>query len=182
MPQNTAEVVSGPATLYIAPVTVTIPTLSGNPTADFAAFATPGYTDDGIEFDYTSTDKEIHVDEESYPVDVLIDKESSSINVKLAQTTMQNLYYAMTGATINVALDTITFGGAARPNLFRAGFSGPSPSTNLLRELLLFKVYPKSALKLHYKRNDKQMYQVSFVALADSSQPTGARAGIFQDF
>lgn len=182
MPQNVSEVVSGFGTLYIAPVTVAIPTLTGNPTADFAAFDTPGYTDDGVEIDYTATDKEIRVDEESFPVDVLIDKESASVNVKLAQTSMQNLYYAMTGANINTALDTVTFGGNAKPNLFRVGFVGPSPSTNLTRELLLFRVYPKSAFKLHYKRNDKVMFQVQFTALADSTQAAGSRAGIFQDF
>ena len=41
MPQNVAEVVAGFGTLYIAPQTVAIPTLTGNPAADFAAFDTP---------------------------------------------------------------------------------------------------------------------------------------------
>jgi hypothetical protein len=182
MPQSVSEVVSGPATIYIAPVTVAVPTLSGNPAADFAAFDTPGYTDDGVECDYTPTDKEIHVDEESFPVDVLIDKEASGITVKLAQSSMQNLYYAMSGATLNAGGDIITFGGLVRPNLFRLAVAGPSPSTNKLREMLWFRVYAKSALKIHYKRNDKQMYQVSFMALADSTQPVAGRAGIFQDF
>ena len=182
MPQNVSEVISGFGTLYIAPeLTVAIPTLTGN-ASDFAAFDTPGYTEDGVEADYSSTEKEIRVDEESFPVDVLIDKETASFNVKLAQTTMHNLAYAMTGASINVALDTVTFGGKAKPDIFRVAFMGPSPATNKVRQILFFRCYAKSALKLQYKRNGQVMYQCQFMALADSSQPAASRAGVYQDF
>lgn len=183
MPQNVAQVIAGFGTLYIAPFSAAIPTLTGAPASDFPSptWDTPGYTDDGIEFDYSATDKEIHVDEESFPVDVLIDKEVGSANVKLAQTSMQNLYYAMTGANFN-GTDTITFGGNSRPNFFRLGFSGPGPGTTGIREICLFKVYPKSAVKVHYKRNDKIVYQVQFMVLADSTQAAGSRGGTFKDF
>lgn len=182
MPQDVTEVISGFGTLYIAPeLTTAIPTLTGNAT-DFSAFDTPGYTEDGIEVDYSSTEKEIRVDEETFPVDVLIDKEVASINVKLAQTTLQNLAYAMTGATINTALDTVTFGGKAKPDIFRVAFQGPSPGSTAVRQILFFRCYAKSALKLSYKRNGQVMYACSFMALADSSQPAASRAGIYQDF
>ena len=178
---DVSKVISGSGAVYIAAESVAIPTLSGDPVTDFAAFTAVGYTDDGVEIDYTATDTEIRVDEESFPVDVLIDKESASVSVKMAETDMQKLYFAMTGATFN-GTDQITFGGLPKPNIFRVGFSGPAPTTNKTRELVLYRVYAKSALKMHYKRNAKVMYQVQFMALADSTQPVNARAGIVQDF
>ena len=175
-----SNVISGSAALYIAAETVAIPTLTGN-VATFGAFTEIGYTDDGIEVDYSATDAEIRVDEESFPVDVLIDKESASISVKMAETTMQNLYFALTGATFTGG-NEITFGGLARPNIFRIGVQGPAPTTNKTRQIIFFRVYAKSAMKLHYKRNAKVTYQVQFMALADSTQPVNSRAGIFKDF
>lgn len=180
MPQNVAEVISGTGVLYIAAETVAIPTLTGNAT-DFNLFDSPGYTLDGVEVDYSATDKLITVDEESFPVDVLIDKETSSFNVKLAQTTMQNLYYSMTGATLTGG-NTVTFGGKVRPDIFRVAFIGPSPATNKTREILFFRTYAKSALKLTYKRSGELVYQCQFMALADSTQAVGSRAGIYKDF
>jgi hypothetical protein len=178
---DVSKVVSGSGAVYIAAETVAIPNLTGNPTADFAAFTAVGYTDDGVEIDYSASDTEIRVDEESFPVDVLIDKESASVSIKMAETDMGNLYFAMAGATFTGG-DTIVFGGLERPNIFRIGFSGPSPDTNKTRELILFRAYAKSALKMHYKRNAKVMYQVQFMALADSTQPAAARAGRVHDF
>ncbi len=178
---DVSKVISGSGAAYIAAESVAIPTLTGNPTADFSAFTAVGYTEDGVEIDYTATDTEIRVDEESFPVDVLIDKESASISVKMAETDMQKLYFALTGATFN-GTDTITFGGLPKPNIFRAAFSGPAPTTNKTRELVLFRVYAKSALKMHYQRSKKVFYQVQFMALADSTQPVNSRAGVVQDF
>jgi len=181
MPQDVSQVITGFGTLYIAPESVAIPTLTGN-ASDFSDFDTPGYTEDGVEVDYQSTEKEIRVDEESFPVDVLIDKEVASINVKLAQTTVQNLYYAMTGATLDLGSNKVSFGGKAKPDIFRVAFQGPSPETNGVRQIVYFRCYAKSAFKLQYKRNGQVVYQCSFMALADSSQPAASRAGVFQDF
>jgi hypothetical protein len=175
------KVISGSGAVYVAAETVAIPNLTGNPTSDFSAFTPVGYTDDGVEIDYSAKDTEIRVDEESFPIDVLIDTETASISVKMAETGMDKLFLALTGATFTGG-DTIVFGGLARPNIFRVGFSGPSPDTNKTRELILFRCYAKSALKMHYKRNAKVMYNVQFVALADSTQPAAARAGRFHDF
>jgi hypothetical protein len=181
MPQVSSEVISGTGTLYIAPEATAIPTLTGNPDADFAGFDTPGYTEKGVEVDANSTEHEVRVDEESFPVDVLIDKETASINVVLAQSTLQNLYYAMTGATL-VDANTVAFGGKVKPDIFRVAFVGPAATTNKTREILFFRCYAKSAIKLAYKRVGQVMYQCQFMALADSSQPVAQRAGIFKDF
>jgi hypothetical protein len=174
------KVIAGSGAVYIAAETVAIPTLTGS-VNNFSAFTEVGYTEDGIESDYSATDFEVRVDEESYPVDVLIDKETSSLSFKMAETSMQNLYYAITGATFTGG-DTVTFGGKAKPDIFRVGFIGPGSDGPLkIRQLLLFRAYPKSAFKAHYKRSGKVVYQVQFMCLADSTQPAGSRAGIWKD-
>src|SRR5262252_7559381 len=182
MPQAVSQVIFGSGTLYIAAESVAIPTLTGNPAADFAAFDTPGYTEAGVEADYSATDKEIRVDEESFPVDILIEKETASINVDLAQATMQNLYYAMTGATLDVGATQVTFGGKQKPDKFRVGFVGPGPGATQTREILYFRCYAKSALKITYKRTGQVSYKCQFMALADSTQAVGQRARIYKDF
>jgi hypothetical protein len=180
MPQNSTEVTIGPSQIFIAPESVAIPPLTGN-VSDFAAFDTPGYTEDGVELDHTTTDHEVRADEESDPIDIIIDKETNGISVKLLQTNMKNLYYAMAGATMPDA-DTITFGGKQRPDIFRVGVVGPSTRANRTRFMLLYRVYAKTALKIQLKRAKEAIYQVNFIALADSTQAAGARTGIYKDF
>ncbi len=181
MPQDSTQLTIGPAQLFIAPETVAIPTLTNASGTDFAAFDTPGYTADGLESDHSVTEKLITADEETDPIDVIIEKESNGLNVKLIQSTMQNLYYAMAGATMPDAA-TITFGGKARPSIFRIGVIGPSTKAGLTRVLLLYRVYAKTALKIKNQRTSEVIYQVSFMALADSTQPLLARTGIYKDF
>jgi hypothetical protein len=180
MPQDTSQLTIGPSLFLIAPESVAIPALSVDP-ASYAGFDAPGYTNDGVEADHTTTDKEIRADEESDPIDVIIDKESNGINIKLIQTSMQNLFYAMAGATMPDA-STITFGGKTRPNIFRVVVIGPSTKAGLTRVLLLYRVYAKTALKIKYQRTSEAMYQLNLVALADSTQPPLARTGIYKDF
>ena len=177
---DVSQVVIGSAKLFIAAEAIAIPTFSGAET-DFAAFTAVGYTNDGIECDHGATFHEVHADEESDPIDVSIDKETHGVSVKMIESGLQNLYYAMAGATFNGS-DEITFGGKAKPDLFRIGVIGPSPAANKTRELIIYRAYPKSALKLHYKRNMELIYQVQFVALSDSTQPAKARTGMYKDF
>jgi hypothetical protein len=186
---NASNVISGPATLYVAPAdgTVAIPPLTGA-AADFALFDAPGYTDKGIEFDYASTDKDIDVDELTSPVDVLITAEKLTITVSIAETTLKNLYYAISGGTLGTGTPPteITIGGKIRPSRFMLGLLGPAPSIGttpkFTREILIYSTVPKGTVKLHYQRKDKLMYTAQFQALGISSQPIGSNLCIIQDF
>jgi hypothetical protein len=187
MAQDSSVLIIGPAQFSIAPETVALPTLAGIGGAALAAFVSgagfdlPGYTVDGLETDHNTTDKEIRADEETDAIDVVIDKESNGLNVKLMQSTMQNLYYAMAGATMPDAA-TITFGGKVRPSIFRIGVIGPSTKAGLTRVLLLYRCYAKTALKIKNQRTSEAIYQCNFVALSDSTQPVNARTGTYKDF
>jgi hypothetical protein len=178
---NVANVIVGSAQLFIADAGTPVPTLTGN-ASDFAAFTDPGFTDDGVEMDYTPSMKKIMVDELSSPVKQVITAEDLVIAVKLAETTLQNLFYALAGGVL-VSATEITLGGLTIPNEFVLGFIGPSPSTpNAVREGVIYRVIQKQAVKAHYQRKDKQIYQCQFEAMADSSFPLGANLCDIQDF
>lgn len=177
---DTANVISGPATLFVAPDGTALPTLTGN-ASDFAAFSQPGYTDKGIEFDYASTDKDIDVDELTSPVDVLITAEKLTVTVALAETTLQNLYFAISGGVL-VSANELTIGGKIRPSRFVLGIMGPAPTTGLIRQILIFRAIPKGTVKMHYQRKDKLIYQAQFQALGISTLPLGANLCDIKDF
>lgn len=179
---NVANVISGPAQLFLAPAGTAVPTLTGT-TANFPSptWSNPGYTDKGIEFDYTATDKDIEVDEVTSPVDVLITKEKVEVTVVLAETTLQNLYFCISGGVLVSATD-LTIGGAVRPNEFLLAIQGPAPSTNATRQILIYRCMPKGNPKIHYQRKDKLMFACKFDALADSTRANGANLCEIKDF
>jgi len=181
---NVANVISGPAQLFVhaddGTIDPTTLTLTGA-ASDFSAFVSPGYTDKGIEFDYASTDKDIDVDELTSPVDVLITAEKLTLTVALAETTLQNLYYSISGGTL-VSANELTIGGKVRPSRFILGVLGPAPTTALTREILIFRTVPKGTVKMHYQRKDKLVYTAQFQALGISTLPNGQNMCKILDF
>jgi len=181
---DVSNVISGPAILYVRAEpttgTITYPTLTGH-TTDWSAFDQPGYTDKGIEFDYASTDKDIDVDELTSPVDVLITAEKLTITVALAETTLQNLFYSISGGTLKTA-NQLVIGGKVRPSRFILGIMGPAPTTLAVREILIYRAVPKGTVKMHYQRKDKLMYTAQFQALGISDKPDGENLCQIEDF
>jgi hypothetical protein len=176
---DVANVVSGPAKLFVAPVGTAIPNLTGNVSA-FAAFTDVGFTDKGVEFDYSATDKDIEVDELTSPVDILIDKEKVEINVVLAETTLENLYFCISGGTLASATE-LTVGGKVRPSEFVLGIHGPGPNGGT-RQIIVYRAMPQGNPKVHWQRNDKTMFAAKFRGLADSTRADGANICGIEDF
>src|SRR5882724_10685866 len=105
---DVAEITVGPSQLFLAPIATALPTLTGALT-DFGAFDSPGFTQDGIEWDYTATWKDIMVDELMGPAKKILVAHKLIVTAKLAQTTLKNFAYAVAGATL-VAPDNVTIG------------------------------------------------------------------------
>jgi len=164
-----ANITVGPSDLFIAAAGTTLPTLTGAKT-DFAAFTEIGFTADGIEFDYTPTWKDIMVDELMGPAKKILTAHKLLVTAKLAETTMQNLTYAIPGATFN-GTDTLTIGSVTTAPEFILGWLGPD-TNNATREALITRIVSIGAVKAKYQRKDMVEYQVQFEALSDPSQPT----------
>jgi hypothetical protein len=83
----------GPGTLYAAPLGSVEPTsVTG---AWDAAWLELGYTDAGSTFTFGPTTADVTVEEEYYPVDVAIVSYTGDLTFALAETTRQNLAFAL---------------------------------------------------------------------------------------
>lgn len=163
-----ANITVGPSDLFIAPAGTTLPTLTGAK-GDFSAFTEIGFTADGIEFDYTPTWKDIIVDELMGPAKKILTGHKLVVTSKLAETTLQNLSYAIPGATLDGT--TLTIGSITNAPEFILGWLGPD-TANKTRQALITRVVSIGAVKAHYQRKDMVEYAVQFEALADPTQPT----------
>src|ERR1043166_8888319 len=85
-----ANITNGPSNIFVAAYTGTFPAFTGSPT-DFtgAGFVVPGFTQDGIEWDYTPTWKDLMVDEKLAPAKKIITAHKLIVSAKLAETTLQ---------------------------------------------------------------------------------------------
>ncbi len=176
---TTANIVIGSAALYVAPVGIVIPTLTGNE-SDFAAFSKPGYTNDGIEWDYAATYYDVKVDEVLGIVKKKTVSHKLTMTTKLSEGTLQNLALCCSGATYN-GTDTVTFGDVEDPPEWVIGFIGEAPSGKR-RFGIVYRSVSMGASKMHYHKKTEITYALTLEALADSTQPVLQDLAAYRDF
>jgi hypothetical protein len=174
---DVANITVGASQLFIAPKGTAEPTLTGAAT-DFHAFTALGLTLDGIEIDYTPTWKDIMADELMGPAQKILVSHKLVISCKLEETTLQNLAYAIPGATF--AGTTLTVGTIDAPE-FVLGWIGPASQGNV-RECLVYRVVSIAAVKAHYQRKDLVTYSVQFEALSDTTKTAPLDLATIKDF
>lgn len=184
---DVSNVIAGSGKLYIAAAGSSLPTLTSLPITWPVEWITSGYTDDGIDFTYTPTFKDITVDEELGPVQTLLTAEKLEISLKMAETTLLNLSRAIAGSTLELNTptgeSTLFLGSAGRTtNEFLLGFEGPAPGAGGTRVVIVYRAKPKAAVSFKYQRKDKVIYAVKFEALVDSTKPEGQRLAEIIDF
>jgi hypothetical protein len=173
-----ANITVGPSDLFIAAAGTALPTLSGA-VADFAAFTEVGFTQDGIEWDYTPTWKDIMVDELMGPAKKILVSHKLVVSAKLAETTLDNLAASIPGATFN-GTDIVTIGSISAPEHV-LGWIGPSVN-NTTRQAIAYRVVSIGAVKSHYQRKDMVIYQTQFECLADPTQSAPSDLATIKDF
>jgi hypothetical protein len=176
---NTADITIGSAALYVAPVGITLPTLTGHE-SDFAAFLKPGYTNDGIEWDYQATFYDIKVDEVLGIIKKKLVSHKLTMTTKLSQANLQNLALACAGATFN-GTDTVTFGSIEDPPEYVIGFIGEAPSGKT-RYGLVYRSVSMGASKIHYHKKTEITYGLTLEAMVDSTQLAIADLATYRDF
>jgi len=174
---DVAAITVGPSQLFLAPAGTTEPTLTGV-AADFHAFTELGLTQDGIEWDYTPTWKDIMVDELMGPAKKILVSHKLVVSCKLAESTLQNLAYAIPGATFSGS--TLTIGSIDAPE-FVLGWIGPAADGGI-RESLVYRVVSIAAVKAHYQRKDMVVYSVQFEGLSDTTKTAPADLATCKDF
>lgn len=186
---DVSEIMVGSVALYTAPAGTTLPNMDGTyPIVWPAGWTKIGYTDSGVEASYAPTIKEINVDEESAPVMYVLDKEKADLTVTIAQATLDRLAKAISASTLtgptaadltHGTLTTLKFGSGVLTEIM-VGFEGYAPADTPGDTLLPavgvgYRAMAQGNVKIAYKRTDKQMFQVTFSLLADSTKAVGAR-------
>jgi len=174
-----ANITTGPSNLFIAAAGTPLPTLTGN-AADFSAFTPSGFTQDGVEWDYTPTWHDIMVDELMGPAKKKLVSHKLIVSAKLAETTLANLNKVIAASTL-VSATQLTIGSVQDAPEFILGWMGPAPNGGT-RQALVDRVVSIAATKAHYQRKDMAVYQVQFEALADATQSSSADLATYKDF
>jgi hypothetical protein len=100
MPRDSAQVKIGPGRLFSAPLGTAEPTDLA--TAWAAAWIDIGYTESGHTFNFSFTAEDITVAEELDPIRVVPTGRAGSVDLSMAQITLNNLKRAFNGGTITV--------------------------------------------------------------------------------
>jgi len=179
---SASNVIVGPARMLVAPIGTTLPTLDGtvDPITWDVAWKEVGYTDDGTKLSYQPTLKEILVDEEPAPVKRALDTEKATISANCAESTVQNLNYAISASTLtssaadttHAQLATLDVGGGAL-NEVMVGLEGLSPA-GMQRIIIAYRAQAQANVQLQFKRGDKTIIPVELALLADSTKPAGS--------
>ena len=176
-----ANITVGTSQVFLAPAGTASPNFTGHATDFGNAFSSPGFTQDGIEWDYTPTWKDIMVDELMGIAKKILVSHKLVVSAKLAEATLQNLAHAIPGATFDGA-NGLTIGTVAAPPEFVLGWIGPAPSGKQ-RECVVYRVVSIASVKAHYQRKSEVIYQVQFEALSDSAQVNPLQdLATFKDF
>lgn len=186
---DVSKIMVGSVALYTAPAGTTAPNLDGTyPIVWPSGWAKIGYTDSGVDLSYSPSIKDIKVDEEAAPVMYVLDTEKAEVIVTIAEATLDRLNKAISASTLtgptspdvtHGKLTTLDFGSGTL-NEIMVGFEGyappDTPGATLLPAVGIgWRAMAQGNVKLNFKRVDKQMFQVSFSLLADSTKALGKR-------
>lgn len=180
---NAANVIFGSAAFYIAPKATAPPSLTAAPTQSSwlaAAFALVGYTDDGVEMDYTPTYKDINVDEEMAPINQILTAEKLEFKIKMSESTLENMARAINASILTnpgSGIKTLTFGSLAQSSIpeYVVAFQGPGIGGSSNRVVLAWRAKVTSTVAQKYQRTSQVLLDTTFTCLADPTQVAGAR-------
>lgn len=188
MPGIPANILAGPARIFIgtfgtavAPVTGTPPTLfqhtAGVPSGLQSGFTEVGYTTGPVTFTYKATKVELMPEQSLAAVDVFVSEEMAQI----VFTAMERTYIALHTAFDNVGTQSDTTGdfyyagnGAAIITpLFNTVFMSTPHRDNLLKFswACVYKAYSVDGVKLPFEKKKETTYQVTLKAVADVVTP-----------
>lgn len=128
-----------------------------------------GYTEDGVTVTYNADTADVEVEEETFPIDNVITKENWEVTCNMAESSLDNMAKAMSGAAFVTGGKIITLGAGVR-KLMSLKVTGLSPDGKL-RCLQVPKAVATGAVGMAYKKDEKTVVPVTFRALKDTGVP-----------
>lgn len=193
---NAANIIAGPARIFIGtysgvvlPVTGLPPTLfahtAGVPSGLQTGFTEVGYTSGPVNFDYKSTKVEINPEQSFMPVDVFCSDEMT----KVSFTALERTYAALRAAFDSVGQvsdsnkDLYYFGNGTSiitPSVFGVFFSHcHRDNGNKYTYACVYRAYNAEGVKLAFEKKKETSYAVTLTGLADTTRTAGDQGGQF---
>ena len=183
---DVTNIVVGPGELYLAPVGTTPPD-ENDDILVWSGWTNMGYTDGGVEVEYTPEVADHFVDQETGPVKETLTSENFLVRAPLAESTLANLNKAISASTFTTEAaasgvtgkDILTVGTGPLTE-WALGFEAESPEsqadgTQGWRLLVVWRVLSVSAIGQAYRKGEKTLFNSEFKALVQSSKPKGER-------
>ncbi len=183
---DVANILVGPGELYLAPVGTTPPD-ENDDILVWAGWTNMGYTDGGVEVEYTPEIADHFVDQETGPVKSTLTSEQFIVRAPLAEVTLGNLNKAISASTFSTEAaasgvtgkDILTVGTGPLTE-WALGFEADSPEsaadgTQGFRLLVVWRVLSVSAIGQAYRKGEKTLFNAEFRANVESSKPKGER-------
>jgi len=126
-----------------------------------------GYTEDGVVFEYTATDEETRVEEETYPIDAGLASEGTIISCNMAESSLFNLNIATSGSELSGSI--LKLGGGVMKKL-SLQLVGVTPSGHHLT-ITVPKAVVTGAMSTSFRRVIKNTIPISFKVLKPDNEP-----------
>ncbi len=158
-------------TMYIDTVTIMGITYTIEPggTAPAMSLSSPytevGYTEDGVNLEYTADEADVEVEEETFPINRVITRETLAITCNMAESSLYNINKAMAGSVLSGSIITLGDGVNKTMNL---KIEGINPA-GFLRAIQIPLATATGAVGMGYKKGTKTVVPVTFQALKGDS-------------
>ncbi len=125
------------------------------------AYLEVGYTEDGVNLEYTADGADVEVEEETFPIDRVITKETLAVACNMAESSLANMNQAIAGAVL--AGNVLTIGGGSNKQMsIRIVGKNPAGFNRTVEIPLATAV---GAVGMSYKKGTKTVVPVTFQAL-----------------
>jgi len=177
---DVTNILVGAVNVYVAPVGTAPPDEDDNPLV-WTGWTNVGYTDGGVELEYSPDYSDHFVDQETGPVKTTLTQESATLRAPMAEATLQNLNRVISASSFSqvVAASGVTGKdilkvGSGTPAEVAVGFEGKSPE-NFWRLFIGWRALVVGAVGQAYRKDEKLIFPAEYRLNVDSTKTAGER-------
>lgn len=185
---DVANILIGTGKLFLAPEGEPLPDITGDTITFAGNWLEMGFTEEGVEIEYTPEFFDAVVDQELTAVKKVLTAEAVVLRTRLAEADLDRLSKAIAGAAFSTiaqaagqsAQDVVKIGGGTAA-VKALAFEGKSPEGGF-RIIFVHRAVSAEAVVQAYKKGEKTIFAVAFAALADTNKPAGEKLLTINDW
>ena len=185
---DVANVLVGIGKLYVGPEGEALPDITGDNITFAGNWVEVGFTEEGVDIEYTPEFFDAVVDQELSPVKKVLTAEAVIVRTRLSEADLDRLSKAIAGAAFSAiaqgsgqsAQDVVKIGGGTAV-VKALAFEGTSPEGGF-RVIFVHRAVSAEAVTQSYKKGEKTIFAVAFTALADTAKAAGEKLLTINDW